>query len=391
MKEAVIVSGARTAVGKAKKGTLANMRADDFAAETIKATLARANFTDLDQIDDVIIGCAMPEAEQGMNMARTISLLAGLPDSVPAITVNRYCSSGLQSIAYAAERILSGQAKSIIAGGAESMTQIPMGGHVIAPNPKLVEGRAEYYMNMGMTAEEVANRHGVSREEQDKFAVESQQKAAAALKSGAFKDEIVPIEVTLRSLQQNRLVEKKVQFSEDEGVRADTSLEGLAKLKPAFHVKGSVTAGNASQMSDGAASVLVMEKDEAKSRGLTPIAKFRSYAVTGCAPEVMGLGPITAIPKALALAGLKKEDIGLFEINEAFAAQALQVVRSLELDIDKVNVNGGAIALGHPLGCTGTKLSLTLLHEMQKRNVQYGVVSMCIGGGMGAAAVFELS
>ncbi|KGA96423.1 acetyl-CoA acetyltransferase [Alkalihalobacillus alcalophilus ATCC 27647 = CGMCC 1.3604] len=390
MREAVIVSGARTAVGKAKKGTLANMRADDYAAETVKATLDRANFQDLDQIDDVIIGCAMPEAEQGMNMARTISLLAGLPDEVPGITINRYCSSGLQSISYAAERILTGQAKTIIAGGAESMSQIPMGGHVIAPNSKIVEARAEYYMNMGLTAEEVANRYSVSRADQDQFAVESQLKAAKALQTGAFKEEIVPIEVKLRSVKDNRFVEKTVQFAQDEGVRADTSIEGLGKLRPAFHVQGSVTAGNSSQMSDGAASVLVMDKEEALSRNLQPIAKFRSYAVTGCAPEIMGLGPIGAIPKALSMAGLKKEDIGLFEINEAFAAQALQVVRSLELDIEKVNVNGGAIALGHPLGCTGTKLTLTLLHEMRRKNIQYGVVSMCIGGGMGAAAVFEL-
>ncbi|WP_413378584.1 acetyl-CoA C-acetyltransferase [Alkalihalobacillus sp. 1P02AB] len=390
MREAVIVSGARTAVGKAKKGTLANMRADDYAAETVKATLDRANFQDFDQIDDVIIGCAMPEAEQGMNMARTISLLAGLPDEVPGITINRYCSSGLQSISYAAERILTGQAKTIIAGGAESMSQIPMGGHVIAPNSKIVEARAEYYMNMGLTAEEVANRYSVSRADQDQFALESQLKAAKALQTGAFKEEIVPIEVKLRSVKDNRFVEKTVQFAQDEGVRADTSIEGLGQLRPAFHVQGSVTAGNSSQMSDGAASVLVMDKEEAISRNLQPIAKFRSYAVTGCAPEIMGLGPIGAIPKALSMAGLRKEDIGLFEINEAFAAQALQVVRSLELDIEKVNVNGGAIALGHPLGCTGTKLTLTLLHEMRRKNIQYGVVSMCIGGGMGAAAVFEL-
>ena len=391
MKEAVIVAGARTPVGKAKKGTLANVRPDDLGALTIKETLKRAGDFDPSRIDDVIIGCAMPEAEQGMNMARNIAALAGLPNTVPAITVNRYCSSGLQSIAYAAERIMLGQSTAIIAGGAETMTMIPMGGHVIAPNPTLVENAPEYYMGMGFTAEEVAKKFEVSREDQDAFAVASHQKAAKAIEEGKFDDEIVPVEVTLRSVgSDNKLKEKKVTFSKDEGVRADTTLEGLSKLRQAFHPKGTVTAGNTSQMSDGAASVLVMDREVAEAEGLTPLVKFRSFAVAGVPPEIMGIGPVEAIPKALKQAGLELSDIGLFEINEAFASQALQVVRQLNIDPEKVNVNGGAIALGHPLGCTGTKLTLSLIHEMKRRGEKYGVVSMCIGGGMGAAGVFEL-
>ncbi len=391
LREAVIVAGARTPVGKAKKGTLAHVRPDDLGALTVKETLRRAGDYDPSQIDDVIIGCSMPEAEQGMNMARNIAALAGLPNTVPAITINRYCSSGLQSIAYASERIMLGHAKSIIAGGAESMSLIPMGGHVIAPNPKLVEEMPEYYMGMGYTAEEVANRFGVSREDQDAFAVESHRRAAKAIEEGKFIDEIVPVNVTLRSVgEDHKLKEKQITFRVDEGVRAETTLETLAKLRPAFHPKGSVTAGNASQMSDGAASVLVMDREEAKANGLTPVLKFRAFAVAGVAPEVMGIGPVEAIPKALELAGLSISDIGLFELNEAFASQSLQVVRHLGLDLDKVNVNGGAIALGHPLGCSGAKLTLTLMNEMKRRGEQFGVVTMCIGGGMGAAGVFEL-
>ncbi|ADU31691.1 acetyl-CoA C-acetyltransferase [Evansella cellulosilytica] len=391
MKEAVIVAGARTPVGKAKKGTFRSVRPDDLGAITIKETLKRANNYDQSQIDDVIIGCAMPEAEQGMNMARNISALAGLPDHVPAITVNRYCSSGLQSIAYAAERIMLGYGKAIIAGGAESMSLIPMGGHVIAPNPTLVEQAPEYYMSMGHTAEEVARRFDVTREDQDAFAVESHKRAAKALKEGKFKDEIVPVPVTMRSINlQHQLVENNVVLEEDEGVRPDTSVETLAKLKPAFSTTGTVTAGNASQMSDGAASVLVMDREEAEESGLTPIVKFRSFTVAGVAPEIMGIGPVEAIPRAVKMAGLEVEDIGLFELNEAFASQAIQVIRHLGLDSEKVNVNGGAIALGHPLGCTGTKLTLSLIHEMKRRGEQFGVVTMCIGGGMGAAGVFEL-
>ncbi|UOE93696.1 acetyl-CoA C-acetyltransferase [Alkalihalobacillus sp. LMS39] len=391
MREAVIVAGARTPVGKAKRGTLANVRPDDLGALTVKETLKRAGDFDPSKIEDIIFGCAMPEAEQGMNMARNIGAIAGLPDTVPAITINRYCSSGLQSIAYASERIMLGHSKAIIAGGAESMSLIPMGGHVIAPNPSLVENAPEYYMGMGYTAEEVATRFGVSRQDQDAFAVESHRRAEQAIKDGKFTDEIVPVDVTLRSVgSDNKLKEKKVQFSVDEGVRPGTTVDGLAKLRPAFHPKGSVTAGNASQMSDGAASVLVMDREEAEANGLTPILKFRSFAVAGVPPEIMGIGPVEAIPKAIALAGLELSDIGLFELNEAFASQSLQVIRHLGLDQSKVNVNGGAIALGHPLGCSGTKLTLTLMHEMKRRGEQFGVVTMCIGGGMGAAGVFEL-
>lgn len=391
MKEAVIVAGARTPVGKANKGTLANVRPDDLGALTIKETLRRAGNFDPKRIDDVIIGCAMPEAEQGMNMARNITALADIPNSVSAITINRYCSSGLQSIAYGAQNIMLGAANVIIAGGAESMSMIPMGGHVISPNPTLVVNAPEYYMGMGFTAEEVARRFEISRADQDAFAVESHRKAAEAIKSGKFNDEIVPVEVLLRSVgADNKLKEKKVIFAQDEGVRADTSVAGLSKLRPAFHPKGTVTAGNTSQMSDGAASVLIMDRAMAEAEGLKPFVRFRSFATAGVAPEIMGIGPVEAIPKALKMAGLQLSDIGLFELNEAFASQSIQVIRQLNLDIDKVNVNGGAIALGHPLGCTGTKLTLSLIHEMKRRGEQFGVVTMCIGGGMGAAGVFEL-
>ncbi|SFJ41720.1 acetyl-CoA acyltransferase [Halobacillus dabanensis] len=390
MKEAVIVSGARTPVGRAKKGSLAHTRPDDLAALTIKETLKRANHYEGD-IDDVIIGCAMPEAEQGMNMARNIAGLAGLHHKVPAITINRYCSSGLQSIAYAAEKIMLGHSDAAIAGGAESMSLIPMGGHVIKPNIQLVENAPEYYMSMGHTAEEVANRFEISREDQDAFAAQSHERAEKAIKEGKFNDEIVPVEVTHRELgEDNKVMEKQLTFSMDEGVRPGTTTGVLSSLRPAFSTTGSVTAGNSSQMSDGAASVLVMEREKAEEEGLTPLVKFRSFAVAGVEPEVMGVGPIEAVPKALRMAGLSLSDIGLFELNEAFASQSLRVIRELGLDPEKVNVNGGAIALGHPLGCTGTKLTLSLIHEMKRRNEQFGVVTMCIGGGMGAAGVFEL-
>ncbi|MGM7702686.1 acetyl-CoA C-acetyltransferase [Pseudalkalibacillus sp. Hm43] len=390
MQEAVIVAGARTPVGKAKKGTLANVRPDDLGALTVKETLKRAGGYD-GPIDDLIMGCSIPEAEQGMNMARLIGGLAGLPDNVPAITINRYCSSGLQSIAYGAERIMIGHANSIIAGGAESMSLVPVPGHVVKPNVKLLDSRPEYYMGMGYTAEEVAKRFEISREDQDQFALRSHQRAAKAISEGKFDDEVVPVEVAKRWVDENnKLQEKMMTFSKDEGVRADTSLEVLGKLRPAFSPKGSVTAGNSSQMSDGAASVLVMNREKAEAEGLKPILKFRSFAVAGVAPEIMGVGPIEAIPKALKLAGLEQSDIGLFELNEAFASQSIQVIRHLGLDEEKVNVNGGAIALGHPLGCSGAKLTLTLMHEMIRRNEQFGVVTMCIGGGMGAAGVFEL-
>ncbi|PLT28074.1 acetyl-CoA C-acetyltransferase [Peribacillus deserti] len=390
MREAVIVAGARTPVGKAKKGTLANVRPDDLGALVVKETLKRAGNYE-GNIDDLIIGCAMPEAEQGLNMARNIGALAGLPHTVPAITVNRYCSSGLQTIAYGAERIMLGHSDTVIAGGAESMSLVPMMGHVTRPNAKLAETAPEYYMGMGHTAEEVARKYGISREEQDEFAVRSHQRAAKAIQEGKFADEIVSVDVTLRNVgEDNKLKEKQVLFSQDEGVRADTSLEVLSKLRPAFNVRGSVTAGNASQTSDGAAAVMVMDREKAGSLGLQPMAKFRAFAVAGVPPEVMGIGPIAAIPKALRLAGLELSDIGLFELNEAFASQSIQIIRELGLDEEIVNVNGGAIALGHPLGCTGAKLTLSLIHEMKRRNQQFGVVTMCIGGGMGAAGVFEL-
>ena len=375
MREAVIVAGARTPIGRAKKGSLANVRPDDFGAAVVKETLKRAGYEG--PIDDLIMGCAMPEAEQ--------------PDDTPAITVNRFCSSGLQTIAYAAERIMLGHSKAIIAGGTESMSMIPMTGNTVRLNPKLAEDAPQYYISMGHTAEEVANRYNVSRADQDAFAVRSHELAEKAIKEGKFKDEIVPVEVIEYVVDENnKLQEKKRVFDTDEGVRPGTSVEGLSKLRPAFHVQGSVTAGNASQTSDGAAAVLVMDREEAEAQGLKPLAKFLSFAVGGVPPEVMGIGPIVAVPKALKLAGLTQDDIDLWEINEAFASQSLQVVRHLGIDIDKVNVNGGAIALGHPLGATGTILSLKLIHELKRRGGKYGVVTMCIGGGMGAAGVFEI-
>jgi len=390
MKEAVIVAGARTPVGKANRGSLAHMRPDDLAALTIKETLKRAGDYD-GNIDDCIIGCAMPEAEQGMNMARNIAGLAGLKNDVPGITINRYCASGLQSIAYAAERVMLGHSDTVIAGGAESMSLIPMGGHTIKPNPTLVEKAPGYYMSMGHTAEEVAKRFSISREKQDEFAVESHKRAARAIEEGKFKDEIVPVEVVNRTIgKDNKVEEQTFTFDMDEGVRPDTSAEVLATLRPAFAVNGTVTAGNSSQMSDGAASVLVMDHEKAKAEGLTPLAKFHSFAVAGVEPEIMGVGPVEAVPKALKLAGLELSDIGLIELNEAFASQSVRVIEALGLNHDIVNVNGGAIALGHPLGCTGTKLTLSLIYEMKRRNVEFGVVTMCIGGGMGAAGVLEL-
>lgn len=390
MREAVIVAGARTPVGKAKKGTLAHVRPDDLGALVVRETLRRAGNYE-GNIDDLIIGCAMPEAEQGNNMARNIGALAGLPYTVPAITVNRFCSSGLQAIAYAAQGIMLGHTDTAIAGGAESMSMIPMMGHVVRPNIKLAETAPQYYMGMGHTAEQVAVKYGISREDQDAFAVRSHQKAAKAIAEGKFVDEIVPVDVTIRTVgNDNKLVEKTIQFSQDEGVRPDTNLQTLGKLRPAFSVSGTVTAGNASQTSDGAAALMVMDREKAEALGLKPLAKFRSFAVGGVPPEIMGVGPVVAIPKAVKLAGLELSDINLFELNEAFASQSLQVIRELGLNEEIVNVNGGAIALGHPLGCTGAKLTLSLIHELIRRNEQFGVVTMCIGGGMGAAGVFEL-
>ncbi|XQY91326.1 acetyl-CoA C-acetyltransferase [Metabacillus sp. HB246100] len=390
MREAVIVAGARTPVGRAKKGTLAHVRPDDLGALVVKETLKRAGNYE-GNIDDLIMGCAMPEAEQGLNMARNIGALAGLPHTVPAITINRYCSSGLQSIAYGAEKIMLGQTDTAIAGGAESMSLVPMMGHTVRPNARLAEEAPEYYMGMGHTAEKVAEKYGISRQEQDEFAVRSHQRAANAIKEGKFSEEIVPVDVALRTVgADHKLSEKMVQFSQDEGVRANTTSEILSKLKPAFNVRGSVTAGNSSQTSDGAAAVLLMDRDKAESLGYQPMVKFRSFAVAGVPPEIMGIGPVAAVPLALKYAGLELSDIGLFELNEAFASQSIQVIRELGLDEEKVNVNGGAIALGHPLGCSGAKLTLSLIHEMKRRNEQFGVVTMCIGGGMGAAGVFEL-
>ncbi|MEH7791790.1 acetyl-CoA C-acetyltransferase [Bacillus safensis] len=390
MREAVIVAGARTPVGKAKKGSLKHVRPDDMGALCVKETLKRAGEYD-GQIDDLIIGCATPEAEQGLNVARNIGALAGLPYTVPAITINRYCSSGLQSIAYAGERIMLGQADTILAGGVESMSQVPMMGHSIRPNALLAEQAPEYYMSMGHTAEQVAQKYQVTRQDQDAFAVRSHQKAAKALQEGKFSDEIVPVDVTERRVgEQYQLEEHQFTFSQDEGVRAGTTEEILSTLRPAFSTKGTVTAGNSSQTSDGAACVMMMDREKASSLSLQPLAKFRAFAVGGVPPEVMGIGPVEAIPRALKIAGLELKDIGLFELNEAFASQAIQVIRHLGIDEEKVNVNGGAIALGHPLGCTGTKLTLSLIYEMKRRNEQFGIVTMCIGGGMGAAGIFEL-
>ena len=390
MREAVLVAGARTPVGKAKKGSLATVRPDDFGALVVKETLLRAGGYD-GPIDDFILGCAMPEAEQGMNVARNIGALAGLPDTTPAITVNRFCSSGLQSIAYGAERIMLGHAEAIIAGGVESMSMVPMMGNTIRPNAHLAQTAPQYYMGMGHTAEQVATKYGISREDQDAFAARSHELAAGAIAAGKFNDDIVPVEVIKHFVDENnKAQQKKFMFEMDEGVRVGTTVETLAKLRPAFNVRGSVTAGNASQTSDGAGAVLIMDREVAEAQGLKPLAKFRSFAVGGVPPEVMGIGPIVAVPKALKLAGLSIEDIDLWEINEAFASQSIQVVRHLGLDMDKVNVNGGAIALGHPLGATGTILTLKLMSELRRQGKQFGVVTMCIGGGMGAAGVFEL-
>jgi acetyl-CoA acyltransferase len=391
MRSAVIVAGVRTAVGKSRRGALRNVRPEDMGAVVLKELLNRTPGLSAEEIDDVMLGCAFPEGEQGMNLARNVVIRAGLPTSVPAITINRYCSSGLQTISTAAERIMLGFADAVIAGGVESMSMIPMGGHKIAPNPWLVENRPEIYMSMGITAEQVANRFGVSRAEQDTFALSSHQKAAKAIAEGKFKEEIVPVTVQERFLDKNNKVQvREVIFDTDEGVRPDTTLEKLAALKPAFHPQGSVTAGNSSQTSDGAAAVMVMSEEKARELGLKPILRYKSFAVAGVDPDIMGIGPVYAIPKALKLAGISLDQVGLFEINEAFASQAVYVIRELGIDPEKVNVNGGAIALGHPLGCTGAKLTVTLMNEMKRRGTRYGVVSMCIGGGMGAAGVFEL-
>lgn len=386
---AVIVDCLRTAVGKAPKGTLRNTRPDDLAATVFRRLLEKYPAVQPAEIDDVILGCANPEAESGMNMARIAALRAGLPDAVPGVTVNRFCSSGLQAIAIAADRIRAGGAQIILAGGAESMSLIPMAGYKFAPNPWLVDHLPQIYMGMGLTAEAMQRKYGVSREDADQFAYRSHRNALEAQADGRFDEEIVPVEVTTTLLENGTPRHQRTVFAKDEGPRADTSPEALAKLKPVFQVDGTVTAGNSSQTSDGAAAALVMSEKKARELGLKPMARFVSFAVAGVPPEIMGIGPVVAIPKALALAGLKKEDIGVTELNEAFALQALEVIRRTGLDPDSVNPNGGAIALGHPLGCTGAKLTATILREMRRRNHKYGMVTMCVGGGQGAAGIFE--
>ena len=392
MREAVIVSSVRTAVGKAPKGTLRSTRPDDLAAIAIKEAISRAKGLAPEEIEDVILGCAMPEAEQGMNVARIASLRAGLPVETSAMTINRFCSSGLQAIAIAAERIMAGHAEVIVAGGVESMSLVPMGGNKISPNPWLMDHYPDAYLGMGLTAENISKKYEITREQADQFSLASHQKALAAIAAGKFKDEVVPVEVTFTEVPSgngNRTKTTKVVFEMDEGPRADTSLEALAKLKPAFHAHGVVTAGNSSQMSDGAAATVVMSAERARALKIEPIARFRAFATAGCPPEEMGVGPAFAIPKALKLAGLRLQDIDVIELNEAFAAQALAVVKLAGLDLSRVNPNGGAIALGHPLGCTGAKLTASILRELERRNERYGLVTMCVGGGMGAAGILE--
>jgi len=394
MKEAVIASSVRTAVGKAYKGTLHATRPDDLAAVAITGAIARVPGLDPKEIEDVVLGCAMPEAEQGMNIARIASLRAGLPVECSAITINRFCSSGLQAIAMAAERVMLGNAEVVVAGGAESMSMVPMGGNKTSPNPWLKDHYPDSYLGMGLTAENLARKYEIKREQADEFSYCSHQKALAAIAAGKFKDEIVPVEVrsTIVSNGDGRGGRAKTAtkvFDTDEGPRADTSLDALARLKPAFHAHGTVTAGNSSQMSDGAAISVVMSADHARALGVKPLARFVSFATAGCAPEEMGVGPVFAIPKALRMAGLKLEQIDVIELNEAFAAQSLSVIRLAGLDPARVNVNGGAIALGHPLGCTGAKLTATIVRELERRKARYGMVTMCIGGGMGAAGIFE--
>ena len=394
MRDAVIASSVRTAVGKAGKGSLRATRPDDLAAVAIRGALDRVASLDPKEIDDVILGCAMPEAEQGMNVARIAALRAGLPVEISAMTVNRFCSSGLQSIAMAAERIMIGSTDVIVAGGTESMSMVPMGGNKVAPNPWLMDHYPDAYLGMGLTAENLAKKYGITREQADEFSYASHQKALAAIAAGKFKDEIVPVEVhsTVVANGDGRPARAKTTvsiFDVDEGPRADTSLEALAKLKPAFHVHGTVTAGNSSQMSDGAAASVMMSAERARSLGIKPLARFVAFSTAGYMPEEMGLSPVYAIPKALKIAGLRLDQIDVIELNEAFAAQSLAVIKVGGLDSAKINVNGGAIALGHPLGCTGAKLTASILRELERRQARYGLVTMCVGGGMGAAGIFE--
>jgi acetyl-CoA acyltransferase len=389
MREVILASSVRTPVGRAFKGTLRATRPDELAAVAIRGALDRVPQLDAKEIEDVILGCATPEAEQGMNVARIASLRAGLPVEVSALTLNRFCSSGLQAIAMAAERIMSGGAEVMVAGGVESMSMIPMGGHKISPNPWLVENYPDAYLNMGLTAERVAQRLGITREQADEFSLRSHQKALAAIAADKFEDEIVPVPVSFTTPNGSKPKRQEIAFKMDEGPRADTSLEALASLKPAFHVKGTVTAGNSSQSSDGAAAAVVMSAERAKALGIKPLVRYVAFATAGYKPEEMGLGPVFAIPKALKMAGLRLSDIDVIELNEAFAAQSLGVLKEAELDPARVNPNGGAIALGHPLGCTGAKLTATVIRELKRRNARYGMVTMCVGGGMGAAGIFE--
>jgi acetyl-CoA acyltransferase len=390
MKDALIVSAVRTAVGKAPNGALRSTRPDDLGAVAVRGALDRIPQLDVKQIEDVIIGCAMPEAEQGLNLARIISLRAALPVEASAMTINRYCASGLQSIALAVERIRGGSADVIVAGGAESMSMIPMGGNKIAANPWLVDHYPDSYMSMGLTAERVAKHYGISREDSDRFSLASHQKALTAIGEGKFEDEIVPVTVTFANQHTGESSgQREIEFRVDEGPRSDTSYEALEKLRPVFHAHGTVTAGNSSQTSDGAAAAVVVSEVMAVSLGLKPLARLVAFATAGCLPEEMGVGPVYAVPKALKLAGLTLEQMDVIELNEAFAAQSLAVMKLLDMDPAKVNVNGGAIALGHPLGCTGAKLTATILRELQRRRKKYGLVTMCVGGGMGAAGIFE--
>jgi acetyl-CoA acyltransferase len=390
MKDAVIVSAVRTAVGKAPKGTLRHTRPDDMGAAAITEAMKRVPGLDPSEIDDVIMGCAMPEAEQGMNVARAAAIRAGLPVETSAMTINRFCSSGLQTIAMASDRIRTNGADVIVAGGLESMSMIPMGGHIIRPNPTLIETYPDFYLSMGLATENVARKYEVTREQQDEFALRSHQRAVAALDADKFKDETVPLAVTFEELDaKGKKQRREIVFDKDEGPRRDSTPEALAKLRPAFQIKGTITAGNSSQMSDGAAAAIVMSEERAKQLGAKPMARLVAYATAGCPPEEMGIGPVYAIPKALKLAGLTLDQIEVIELNEAFAAQSLAVIKMLELNPDKVNVNGGAIALGHPLGCTGAKLTASILRELERRGGRYGMVTMCVGGGMGAAGIFE--
>jgi acetyl-CoA acyltransferase len=389
MREAVIVSAVRTAVGRANRGMLVDVRPDEMASVVIKEVLARAKPVKAEEVEDVILGCSFPEGEQGLNVARNALLRAGLPDSVPGQTVNRFCSSGLQTIATASERIMAGFGACILAGGVESMSMVPMGGNKYAPNPWIAENYPEVYCSMGQTAENVANKYGISREDQDQFGYRSHMRALAAQDAGKFKDEIVPLEIEQVVMDNGKPTTRTLVFDTDQGPRRDTTLEAMAKLRPVFARNGTVTAGNSSQMSDGAAAVLLMERERAEALDLKPLARFVGFAVGGVPPELMGIGPTVAVPKVLDLTGLSLVDIGLIELNEAFASQALAVIRELAMDEELVNVNGGAIALGHPLGCTGAKLTVQIINEMQRRDVQFGLVTMCIGGGMGAAGIFE--